>query len=49
MGEKKKMIDINKDVYIENTVVDRYADVTHVKEIKGSLENPAYVKRRDHI
>ena len=40
---------INKDVYIENTVVDRYADVTHVKEIKGSLENPAYVKRRDHI
>lgn len=40
---------INKDVYIENTVVDRYAIVTHVKKIAGTKENPAYVKRRDRI
>lgn len=40
---------INKDVHIENAIVDRYAIVTHVKEIKGTKENPAYVKRRDRI
>lgn len=40
---------IGKDVMIENAVVDRYATVTHVKEITGTKEKPAYVKRRDRI
>ena len=40
---------INKNAVIENTVVDRYAIVTHIKEIKGTKENPLYVKRRDRI
>lgn len=40
---------INKDVHIENAIVDRYAIVTHIKAIKGTKDNPAYVKRRDRI
>ncbi len=40
---------INKDAVIENTVVDRYAIVTHIKEIKGTKDKPLYVKRRDRI
>ena len=40
---------INKDVKIENAVIDRYAIVTHVKELKGSEDEPIYVKRRDRI
>lgn len=40
---------INKDVKIENAVIDRYAIVTHVKELKGTEDEPIYVKRRDRI
>ena len=40
---------INKDVKIENAVIDRYAIVTHIKELKGSEDEPIYVKRRDRI
>ena len=40
---------IDKDVRIENAIVDRYALVSHIKEIKGSEDKPAYVRRRDRI
>ena len=40
---------INKNAKIENTVVDRYAIVTHIKELKGTKDKPLYVKRRDRI
>ncbi len=40
---------INKNCYLENVIVDRYAVVTHVKQLKGSKENPIYVKRGDRI
>lgn len=40
---------INKNAKIENAVIDRYAIVTHIKELKGTPENPIYVKRRDRI
>lgn len=40
---------INKNSVIENAIIDRYAIVTHVKELKGTKENPIYVKRGDRI
>jgi len=40
---------IDKNVKLENTIVDRMAIVTHVKGIKGSKEKPVYVARRDRI
>ena len=40
---------INKNAKIENTVVDRYSIVTHIKELKGTKDKPLYVKRRDRI
>ena len=40
---------INKKVKLENCVVDRYAIITHTKELKGEKDSPLYVKRRDRI
>lgn len=40
---------IGKDVHVENQVVDKYAKITHVKEIIGKPENPGYIKREDRI
>lgn len=40
---------VNKNSVIENAIIDRYAIVTHVKELKGTKENPIYVKRGDRI
>ncbi len=40
---------INKKVKIENCVVDRFAIVTHTKELHGEKDNPLYVRRRDRI
>ena len=40
---------INKNVKIKNAVIDRYAIITHIKELKGTEDEPIYVKRRDRI
>ena len=40
---------INKKVKLENCVVDRFAIVTHTKELSGTPEDPLYVRRRDRI
>lgn len=38
---------IAKDVHIENQIVDKWAQIRHVKEIVSGGENPGYVKRDD--
>ena len=40
---------INKDVHLDKCVVDRYAIVTHAKDLHGEDNNPLYVARRDRI
>ncbi len=40
---------INKNVKIKNAVIDRYAIITHIKELSGTEDEPIYVKRRDRI
>lgn len=40
IGEKAKL---------DHVVVDKYAIIHHVKELKGTDEEPVYVKRRDRI
>ena len=40
---------INKNVKMEKCVVDRLAIVTHVKELKGSDDEPLYISRGDRI
>jgi len=40
---------INKNVHLDTCVIDRYAIVTHAKELKGKVKHPLYVKRRDRI
>ena len=40
---------INKNVKMEKCVVDRLAIVTHVKELKGSVDEPLYIARGDRI
>lgn len=40
---------INKNVKMEKCVVDRLAIVTHVKELKGTVEEPLYIARGDRI
>lgn len=40
---------IGEDVHVENQVVDKYAQIIHVKEIIGDPENPGYIKREDRI
>ncbi len=41
--------EIGEGVRIENTVVDKWARVLHVKEITGEPEHPGYVRRSDTI
>ena len=41
------LIDMN--VQMECAVVDRLSIVTHIKELKGSREEPIYIKRGDRI
>ena len=38
---------IGEDVHLENQIIDKWAEVTHVKEIIGTPEEPGYVKRDD--
>ena len=40
---------IGEDVILEDVVVDKHVRITHVKEIKGTPENPGYVKRFDRL
>lgn len=40
---------INKNVKMEKCIVDRLAIVTHVKELKGSADQPLYIARGDRI
>lgn len=40
---------IDKDVKLECGVVDRLSIVTHIKELKGTKEEPIYIKRGDRI
>lgn len=40
---------IDKKVKMECAVVDRLSIVTHIKDIKGTKEEPLYVKRGDRI
>ena len=40
---------IGPDCVIENTIVDKHATVFNVKEIKGTVNEPAYIKRRDNV
>lgn len=40
---------IGEDVVIENVVVDKKVVISQVKEVKGTEEKPAYVKRNDRI
>lgn len=40
---------VNKGVHIQNAVIDKYAIISHIKELKGTSDEPIYVKRRDRI
>ena len=40
---------IDKGVKLENAVVDRLSIVTHIKELKGTKDDPIYIKRGDRI
>lgn len=40
---------IDKNVKLDCAVVDRMSIVTHIKDIKGSKQEPIYVKRGDRI
>ena len=40
---------IDKNVKLDCAVIDRLSIVTHIKEIKGSKDEPIYVKRGDRI
>jgi glucose-1-phosphate adenylyltransferase len=40
---------IDKNVKLECAVVDRLSIVTHIKELKGTREEPIYIKRGDRI
>ena len=40
---------IDKNVKLDCAVVDRLAIVTHIKELKGTKENPIYIARGDRI
>lgn len=40
---------VNRGAKIENAVIDRYAIISHIKELKGDKDKPIYVKRRDRI
>ena len=40
---------VDKNVKLECAVVDRLSIITHIKELKGSKEEPIYIKRGDRI
>jgi len=40
---------IDKNVRLECAVVDRLSIITHIKDLKGSKEEPIYIKRGDRI
>lgn len=40
---------IGENVSLDHVIVDKYAVVQHVKQLKGSAEAPVYVRRRDRI
>jgi glucose-1-phosphate adenylyltransferase len=40
---------IGENAKLDHVLVDKYAIVHHVKELKGTAEAPVYVKRRDRI
>ena len=40
---------IDKNVKLDCAVVDRLSIVTHIKELKGTKEDPIYIKRGDRI
>ena len=40
---------IDKNVKLECAVVDRLSIITHIKDLKGSKEEPIYIKRGDRI
>ena len=40
---------IEEGVHIENAVVDKWAHIIHAKDIKGTVEQPQYIKRRDTL
>ncbi len=40
---------IEEGVHIENTIVDKWAHIIHVKDIRGTEEHPQYIKRRDTL
>lgn len=42
-------VEIGDNVVIENAVVDKYSSIHKVKEIKGTNEQPFYVRRGDTI
>ncbi len=40
---------VNQGIHLEHVIVDKNARVSEVKELKGTLNQPIYVKRRDRI
>lgn len=40
---------IEEDVHVENAIVDKWAHIIHVKDIRGTAEHPQYIKRRDTL
>ena len=40
---------VGEDTVLENIVVDKHVRITKVKEVKGTPENPGYVKRGDAL
>ena len=38
---------IDEGVHVENQVIDKYARITHVKEIVADPASPGYVERND--
>ena len=40
---------IGENAKLDHVIVDKYAIIHHVKELKGTEDDPIYVKRRDRI
>ncbi len=40
---------IEEGVHIENAIVDKWAHIIHAKDIRGTAEQPQYIKRRDTL
>jgi glucose-1-phosphate adenylyltransferase len=40
---------IESGVHVENTIIDKWAHIVHVKDIRGTQEHPQYIKRRDTL